>query len=139
MGCSSKIAVYVVVFMYLASWTTAKRNTALRQAYTALMRPALSFCICASDVELEMANCAVYKREFPNDACLKCFFKCVFTEICILNPDGTIDRDTLIRTVPGVDSDIADKCISTVDEETDLCEKMYDFAVCLDLEIFGQQ
>ncbi|KAF5290665.1 hypothetical protein FQR65_LT01955 [Abscondita terminalis] len=105
-----------------------------------LITPFKSECMCRTGVDPVRIPKWVYNYSFPQDSCLKCYIKCTFAHLNVLNPDGTINLEAnsaLNKYVPGRTDNITYPCADKVANETDLCDKMFKFSFCIQTGIMN--
>ncbi|KAK4873495.1 hypothetical protein RN001_015524 [Aquatica leii] len=104
--------------------------------FTVVFRPHVSFCECETGVNVALVGRFFQNKEFSNDACLRCFFKCLLQKMEFLRYDGTISVADIILKLEISEEPIL-HCVSQVQNETDLCIKAFLFLKCLltDIEI----
>ncbi|KAF5299657.1 hypothetical protein FQA39_LY11452 [Lamprigera yunnana] len=80
------------------------------KAFADFIAPFKSECICASDVDPAAVEKWLFESQFPNNACLKCFIKCVSMRTNLLHPDGSANVEELIRVYRGLPAPWDVKC-----------------------------
>ncbi|XP_016659328.1 general odorant-binding protein 69a [Acyrthosiphon pisum] len=75
----------------------------------------------------------VKKSIISDDPTFKCFLKCCFDEMSLIDEDGIIDGDSMIQMTSDDDKLIAEQvipnCIKTVKQDS--CEAAFDFVSCV--------
>ncbi|KAF5291226.1 hypothetical protein FQR65_LT11461 [Abscondita terminalis] len=92
--------------------------------------PYITECTCATDADSSLVARWFKYTEFPNDACLKCFIKCITQKLEFLNYDGTLNYDTIVKTVSFLNKSLIVQCEDKTPNTTDLCQLMFDLARC---------
>ncbi|KAK4873518.1 hypothetical protein RN001_015547 [Aquatica leii] len=98
--------------------------------HNVLYGPYLSQCICATAVKVQFAYDWFKYDKFVDDACFKCFLKCVTVGVGIYGTDGTLRRNVMIKLL-GIPVELLDNCTTRFDKETDTCVKIYKFGLCI--------
>ncbi|KAF5271047.1 hypothetical protein FQR65_LT00466 [Abscondita terminalis] len=84
------------------------------QHHVSYFESEMSRCICATGVKQEFANQWLYQNKFVNDACFKCFIKCVLMGVGRFDSDGTINSDVMLSST----SQLSETEIQTCSNET---------------------
>ncbi|KAF5279790.1 hypothetical protein FQR65_LT03321 [Abscondita terminalis] len=96
-----------------------------------LYNPIFTQCVAESGVNAHVAYVSIQKIEIANDPRLKCFFKCLFVNLNILEEySGNFNADEMSRQINGFDDTVFSKCNEEVKNETDLCKKSLDMYLC---------
>ncbi|KAF5284516.1 hypothetical protein FQR65_LT13501 [Abscondita terminalis] len=78
----------------------------LHQEFIAAVTPFISVCECDTNVDPHLVYELIYNLEFSNDACLRCFIKCLFFKLDFVNPDYSPNYDAAEKgLVVNIDSD----------------------------------
>ncbi|KAK4885906.1 hypothetical protein RN001_002177 [Aquatica leii] len=64
-----------------------------------------------------------------------CFAKCIFMDVDVMDKDGNVNIDVVVKKGVVVKPGIAEKCINESESEPDLCKKAHDFAMCVVREL----
>ncbi|KAF5290666.1 hypothetical protein FQR65_LT01956 [Abscondita terminalis] len=102
--------------------------------FAQVVAPFESECICETHVDPLLIKKWIFEHSFPQDPCFKCYIKCVFRRINLINFDGTFsleENSNLNNYVPGRTPEITIPCITQTSNITDVCEKAYEFSLCV--------
>ncbi|KAF5284518.1 hypothetical protein FQR65_LT13503 [Abscondita terminalis] len=102
----------------------------LEQEFIAAVTPFISICECETNVDPHLAYELIYNLEFANDACLKCFIKCLFFKLDYVNPDYSPNFDAVANSVPSINITVPINCYSQ-QNKTDLCQLAFDQLKCV--------
>ncbi|KAK4883849.1 hypothetical protein RN001_000120 [Aquatica leii] len=104
----------------------------ITDAWLALVNPFFSECICQTGVKPDVALRAFTHTDLVDDACLKCFLKCLGIKLNIINlATGAVDENMLASKIVGVTPAIASYCNDLSKNQTDSCQRTYEGVVCL--------
>ncbi|KAF5290619.1 hypothetical protein FQR65_LT01909 [Abscondita terminalis] len=96
-----------------------------------LISPSDTNCACASGASSKDIKQLWDTLEFrDNKACLKCYVKCLFYKLCLVDSDGNVIRDEFVTKL-GIRNRIYHKCCQKTDDIIDQCEKFYRFLECI--------
>ncbi|KAK4873285.1 hypothetical protein RN001_015314 [Aquatica leii] len=122
-----KIFVVILVVVSCIDAQLPTLNPIAVEWFERTVHPFLSNCICATGVEEKVVLEWLNAREYPNNACLKCFIKCVLVTSNLFNPDGTLN---FLVFRPGVDLNHLTLCYNQTANESDLCQRAYNLNKC---------
>ncbi|KAK4879397.1 hypothetical protein RN001_007543 [Aquatica leii] len=82
------------------------------------------------------ANPIIAKQMFENhklvdEEHIRCYFKCLALKNEIMSKDGVFFEDEVIKKIPHVTKEIAQRCITKGRTEKDICKKTYLVAFCI--------
>ncbi|KAK4873076.1 hypothetical protein RN001_015105 [Aquatica leii] len=98
--------------------------------YNIMVAPFISQCICATGVNPVFVDRFLTKFEFPNDACFKCFLKCLATSLSITHPDGSMYVETVLKIIPSANATMNTQCDNQSKDNLDLCERIWLYGQC---------
>ncbi|KAF5284517.1 hypothetical protein FQR65_LT13502 [Abscondita terminalis] len=122
--------ILVVVFSIVICGGALEVPYELHQEFIAAVTPFISVCECETNVDPHLVYELIYNLEFANDACLKCFIKCLFFKLDYFNPDISPNYDAGLSSIPSINVTVLINCYSQVNT-TDLCQLSYDFLKCV--------
>ncbi|KAF5279798.1 hypothetical protein FQR65_LT03329 [Abscondita terminalis] len=129
--------VLVIVIAQLAmsnepKLTVKKVPLYIRQSWLALFEPLFSKCICESKVDPTLAFRSIINTEVSSSPCLKCFFKCLYIKLNIMDATtGEFQEEEMLRQIEGMTTGIFKKCNGQTKHEVDLCKKSFDMYMCV--------
>ncbi|KAF5269914.1 hypothetical protein FQR65_LT05713 [Abscondita terminalis] len=127
-GIMHIILALAFLFESAVAWNVSQE---IRERWIRDASPYYSECICESGSDITKSINILGKLEYPNDACLKCFMKCVEFKMGLILSDGTIVPEAWVRKVAAVTPEIARKCTDETNGTLDTCQKAYDWSQCL--------
>ncbi|KAF5282733.1 hypothetical protein FQR65_LT02730 [Abscondita terminalis] len=120
----------ITCFLFAAIEAVNHVNGTLAIAGKIMIEPFISECICATGVNPSFVISMLTNLDFPNDACFKCFLKCLANKLNLLNPDGTLYVSAFLKIVPGASAAINVACTNQTIKILDLCEKIWTYTRC---------
>ncbi|KAK4883848.1 hypothetical protein RN001_000119 [Aquatica leii] len=103
----------------------------ITDSWLALVNPFFSECICQTRVKPHIALRAIANTDLVDDACLKCFIKCLAINLNFFNTaTGMVDQALVVSKIAGVTPEIISYCNDLTNNEMDVCQGAYDFFVC---------
>ncbi|XP_031356024.1 uncharacterized protein LOC116180263 [Photinus pyralis] len=101
-----------------------------------IMSVSFSECVCASGVDVALAEKWLNRVEFCNDPCFKCFLKCQYLRANFMFPDGTQNVERLVNSYDHVYADSIRACANKT-ITLDLCERAYEVGQCIVQVVLG--
>ncbi|KAF5290618.1 hypothetical protein FQR65_LT01908 [Abscondita terminalis] len=103
----------------------------INEACRELVEPFVSKCVCTSGVKLSDAKALWNTFRYPsNNACLKCYVKCIYYELEFVDYEGSLIENNFMKDVLGATSAVVAACKNKTAAILDLCEKFYQFDKC---------
>ncbi|KAF5287836.1 hypothetical protein FQA39_LY15668 [Lamprigera yunnana] len=96
----------------------------------AVIAPFISECICASGADSAIVEKWQNLKEYANNACFKCFIKCMSIKTEFLDSVGSLHPEITAEKY-GIPIEITQSCEEEVHDELDLCEKSFKYAKCI--------
>ncbi|KAK4873286.1 hypothetical protein RN001_015315 [Aquatica leii] len=120
----------IVVILVVVSGSYAQTmSPSAEKWFEDKVHPFLSKCICASGADEAVVLEWLNSQKFPNNACLKCFIKCILISSDLIYGDGTVNY--LTRRSPEISIVRIKSCDNQTVYETDLCQRAYDIDKCI--------
>ncbi|KAF5304743.1 hypothetical protein FQA39_LY09520 [Lamprigera yunnana] len=120
---------YVLLFVTFASALTVPK--ALRDAWSTLSTPFYNKCMCKTGVNTTLASGYINNIKCTSDRNFKCFIKCIFTNIGLMDTFGVLQQSVWMEKVAGVTPAIYQKCNGVFCGDTDICDIAYEFYECI--------
>ncbi|KAK4873502.1 hypothetical protein RN001_015531 [Aquatica leii] len=119
----------IVVILTIAcnSYAQTVSQTA-EEWYKETIHPFFSNCICVTGVDEKVVLEWLNEKKYPENACLKCFVKCVLISSGLFNPDGTLNN--LKRRGSEIDVNKLKLCYNQTADESDSCQRAYNYNKC---------
>ncbi|KAB0792683.1 hypothetical protein PPYR_14642 [Photinus pyralis] len=122
------------VFVYLPLAFLASQAATpeeIANAWRKQIAPFETVCACESGSSVENIQSTWASFTYPTNPCFKCYFPCLYRKLGLVLPDGSINRDVMIKTVLGVTGTIYDTCMAPVVKCLDPCYKIWAFDYCV--------
>ncbi|KAF5273291.1 hypothetical protein FQR65_LT04713 [Abscondita terminalis] len=126
-----KVVACYLIFPIVLVFGLQENCSEIKPAWKRLIEPYHTECICATGVQMDLANNLLENFVYANNPCLKCYITCLHRKIGLIRYDNTIDIDTLTTVAAGITYDIAKKCNEEVLNVTDPCIVSYEMSVCV--------
>ncbi|KAF5281017.1 hypothetical protein FQA39_LY05222 [Lamprigera yunnana] len=127
------ISIQVLVYGTPMSQPTHEQ---IKENWMNLIDPHETECICASGVNSADVHELWLKWNYPaNKHCLKCYLKCVYDKIGVMDGEGNVRKDVYQKLVLGTTDEIYDTCEFETCEVKDICLKIYNFDKCIAREM----
>ncbi|KAF5299569.1 hypothetical protein FQR65_LT09374 [Abscondita terminalis] len=102
------------------------------EAWRVLVNPLESKCACASGAKVNDIKTLWKTFQYPpNNACLRCYLKCIYYELGFVDYQGNLIEENIVRDALGVTPIIAATCKNETANILDLCDKFYQLDKCL--------
>ncbi|KAF5277080.1 hypothetical protein FQA39_LY06318 [Lamprigera yunnana] len=127
----------IKVFLFLYSTCNSLLTVKLvplhiRQSWLKTTLPILTFCISETRVDPTFAYKSIMQTEVPNDPHLKCFYRCLHTNLNLIEATtGEFIKEEFLRQIEGCTDQIFTECKKQTKDEPDLCKKSFDMYMCL--------
>ncbi|KAF5289661.1 hypothetical protein FQR65_LT11778 [Abscondita terminalis] len=102
----------------------------LQEVWTTLRNPLITECICKSGADPSLVQKWLVDNVYSNDACFKCFVKCIGIGVDVVDVLGTINEDLIVEKYE-VSRELVSNCTLKYENETDLCEKVFKHSKCV--------
>ncbi|KAF5290636.1 hypothetical protein FQR65_LT01926 [Abscondita terminalis] len=128
----------ILLFLTGLTLTTSQLPPDSAKAWADLVSKYKTECLCATKADPAVVERWLYKYSFPNDACLKCFIKCVTEKLGLLNYDGSVNVDAnlaLDSVIPKMSANMTYSCTNKTANVSDICEKAFQYSFCIQTAI----
>ncbi|KAF5287973.1 hypothetical protein FQR65_LT12150 [Abscondita terminalis] len=88
-------------------------------------------CIEESGANPIVALSLFNDRLLHDEEHIQCFIKCLNEKYGMLSPDGEFHVDIWLNTIKHLTPEVANMCFNKYRQETDLCKRSYQLALCV--------
>ncbi|KAF5287964.1 hypothetical protein FQR65_LT12141 [Abscondita terminalis] len=100
-------------------------------SWNQLVGPFVEMCIDESKVDADIARNMFNRDYLPNEEHMRCYFHCINIKLGFNNPDGTFNRELMIKEINHLTPEIADKCLEKFLSEKEDCMRSYRTNLCI--------
>ncbi|KAF5269916.1 hypothetical protein FQR65_LT05715 [Abscondita terminalis] len=123
--------VHIILLVTLSAAWALNIPLSIREKWVEVASPYYSECICESGADSTKAINVLKNSEYPNDACVKCFLKCVEIRVGLMVTDGTVIPGAWVDRAEGITLETANRCVNETNNILDTCEKAYELSKCV--------
>ncbi|KAF5269915.1 hypothetical protein FQR65_LT05714 [Abscondita terminalis] len=102
--------------------------TAIQETWIAAGTPYYSECQCETGADITKSTNILKNLEFPDDACNKCFMRCLLLRVEAMFKNGTMLPESWVGFTT---LEIAKACVNETEDILDTCEKAYEMSKCV--------
>ncbi|KAK5640225.1 hypothetical protein RI129_011036 [Pyrocoelia pectoralis] len=125
------LLVIAVTYSFVYAYESKKSTKEIFDHWRRLSEKDHPECIKAWNVSEEDLDRYFRLYEFPDKRNFKCFMDCLYKGFNLINKDGTINRDELVKGFEKVSNEMIEYCNARIVTKTDDCERIHEFADCL--------